>query len=88
MNTSTASHDTIKFIFPYDENKFAKTISRMNPTLIGAIRISVWAHSSDGHYVNILKSTLSGTEFDQLAANALYTTYEGNYLDLAKIGLA
>lgn len=87
MNTSTASHDIRRFFFPYDENKFAKTISRMTPALIGAIHIGVWAPGSDGHYVNVLTSNLSDTDFDDLVQRAIYTTYEGHFLDLAQIGL-
>ncbi len=87
MNNSSTSTDNRKFIFPYDEKKFAKTISRMTPALLETIKIGVYALNPSGECVNILKSKLSGKSFESLVNRASYTTYEGHYLDLAKIGL-
>lgn len=87
MNSEAKPDGTIKLLFLYDENKFSETVTRMTSALIDAIHIGVWAPGPGGYCVNILESNLSGTDFDSLAQRAAYTTYEGHFLDLAKIGL-
>lgn len=88
-NSTTPPNDVRKVIFPYDEKKFAKTISRIKEEILSAIKISVYAPSSDecGQYINILESSLSGDDFSSLEGKAAYTVFEGHYLDLANIGI-
>jgi len=88
MNTTSTPPVLRKVIFSYDENKFAKTIARFTEDLLKSIKIGVWAHDpKTGKCTNILESTSSGDELDNLIKNAAYTTFEGHPIDLFKIGI-
>lgn len=93
MNNITSTPpvpQTRKVIFNYNEQKFAKTIARLNKSLLSEIKISVWSldPTGTGNCINILDSNLSDSEFDKLAADAAYVIYEGTPLSLRQIGVA
>lgn len=90
MNTTqtTPPQDIRKVMFNYNEKKFAKTIARFTKQLLSEIKVAVWAPTKDGQFVNILTTDLSGEAFENLSKKAQYTTYEGHFLDLQKIGVA
>lgn len=92
MNTNSTPpiKYTRKVIFNYDENKFAKTISRMTKSLLSQVKVSVWALTPDsnGHCINLLTSDLSEVNYDKLAEHAAYTVYEGTPEALRKLGVA
>ena len=93
MNNATTTPPGMKnfhkqVLFKYDENKFAKTISRLTHDLIKDVKICVWDPKENGQCINLLDCTLAEAEFDELAANAAYTTYEGPRLSLEALGVA
>lgn len=93
MNNATTTPPSMKnfhkqVLFKYDENKFAKTISRLTHDLIKDVKIGVWAIMENGKCINLLDCTLAESEFDALASKATYTTFEGPRLSLEAIGVA
>lgn len=79
-----------KVLLKYDEAKFSKTIARLTPDLLSEVKIGVWAlnPNNNGRCINLLESTLSGSEFDELTKKAAYTTFEGSTISLRKLGVA
>ena len=92
MNTSNSTPPVKPFIrkklFDYDEAKFARTMSRMTPELLSAVKVAVWAPISDGKYINLLATDLDGEAFDEVAKKAAYTIYEGTPMALRQLGVA
>ena len=93
MNTQNTTPPVLKnfskqVLFKYDESKFKKTIARLTHELINEVTIGVWAVMENGKCINLLDCDLAESEFDNVAAKATYTTYEGPRLSLEALGVA
>lgn len=88
MNTknTTPPHQTI-INLPYNASKFERIISRMTAKNVFGISVEVWAED-DSNCVELLRSNLSGKEFDDMAQKASRMIFRGTSLDLQAIGVA
>lgn len=89
MNTknTTPPHQTI-INLPYNPSKFESIISRMTAKNVFGISIEVWTEQENGNSIELLRSGLSGKEFDDMAEKASRMIFRGTSLDLQAIGVA
>ena len=88
MNTQTTTPPNIKIKnLPYNKWLFERIISRMNTEHISMISIEVWAEDGP-NCIEILRSGLSGEEFDAWAAKASRMIFRGPDHQLQSLGVA
>lgn len=83
---TTPPHHTTKNL-PYDSQKFERIISQMTDANVFGVSIEVWAEDK-GQCVELLRSGLSGKEFDAMAEKATRMIFKGTHMDLQAIGVA
>jgi hypothetical protein len=87
MNTKNATPPQQEIVnLPYNPSKFEIIISRMTPKNVFGISIEVWAEYQ-GKTIELLRSGLSGKEFDDVSKHASRMIFRGSSLDLQCIGV-
>lgn len=88
MNTNNATPPIIIKNLPYNERCFTEIVSNMQPEHIYSISMEVWVEEEGGKCCELLRSGLSGNEFDELAKSATRLILTGPSTDLCAIGVA